>query len=214
MRKPPTMTMRSFMTRMLEINQYLSEFPPHGDDQQLPQDEILDIGEFAVPNAWQREMTIQNFDPIAGTVSDLVDFCERMECTEGTTDPDKKKEDKLMKNCIPCKSEKTKGSWCEICQMNNHNTKDCFRLKRMREECNKEQSSPNKHYKSSWKKDDNKKDYKKQTSVTKEQVHMMVERALKRQLEKHGSPGLRQEPMEDSFNILNPKEECEKNLKT
>ena len=48
-------------------------------------------------------MTIQNFDPIAGTVNDLVDFCERMEHTEGTPESDKKKEDKLMKTCIPCK---------------------------------------------------------------------------------------------------------------
>ena len=110
MRKPPTMTMRSFMTRITEINQYLNEFPPHGANQHLPQDEILDIGEFAVPNAWQREMTIQNFDPIAGTVNDLVDFCERMERTEGTPDSDKKKEEKIMKNRIPRKTEKNKGS--------------------------------------------------------------------------------------------------------
>ena len=54
-----------------------------------------------------------------------------------------------MKNCIPRKGEKTKGSWCEICQMNNHNTKDCFRLKRMREERNKEQTGANKRPKTS-----------------------------------------------------------------
>ena len=70
----------------------------------------------------------------------------------------------------------------------------------------------NKRPKTSWKKDNSKKDYVRQSPFTKEQLNTMMEKALKRHLEKHGSPGLRPEPTEDSFAISNPNGECKKNF--
>ena len=53
LRKPRNMTTREFMTRLVEINEYLNEFPPALGNQKLPEDELMDIAEFAVPATWQ-----------------------------------------------------------------------------------------------------------------------------------------------------------------
>ena len=82
MRKPATMTMHEYMARLTKINGKLDQFPPNAANQSLPQDNILDIGEFGMPNKWQHEMILHNFDPMEGTVQDLVAFCECLEQTE------------------------------------------------------------------------------------------------------------------------------------
>ena len=82
MRKPYEMRMRVYSARVTEINAYLNYFPPFLANQQLPNDEILELLEFAIPTSWQREMTRQGYDPAAHSVQDLVQFCERLESTE------------------------------------------------------------------------------------------------------------------------------------
>ena len=54
--KPAEMSMRDFMARLTEINSYLQFFPPFDANANLPMDELVDIGEFAVPLSWQHEM--------------------------------------------------------------------------------------------------------------------------------------------------------------
>ena len=44
----------------------------------------------------------------------------------------------------------------------------------------------------------------------KEQINDLVQKAVMRQYEKIGGPGLRPEPAKDSFNILDPNEGCKK----
>ena len=129
MHKPKEMDMRTFMGRLTEINNKLVEFLPFaGEGQKLAEEEIVDIGEFGTPNAWQREMIVQNFDALAGTPQDLVDFCKRMERTEKDLDapiPKKAKAKPTNKG----NQGKTPDKWCEFCEMNNHNTNQCFKLK-------------------------------------------------------------------------------------
>ena len=84
MRKPQNWTIRSYANRITELNEYLSSFPPFAADQSLPDEEILDLLEFGIPRAWQNQFTIQGFDPQANTVNDFVQFCERLETTEGS----------------------------------------------------------------------------------------------------------------------------------
>jgi hypothetical protein len=43
----------------------------------------LDLLEFAFPNAWQKNMVRQGFDPVIHTPSEFVAFCERHYFTEG-----------------------------------------------------------------------------------------------------------------------------------
>ena len=52
LRKPREMKIREFMTRLNKINELLTLFPPVRDGQEaekLPDDELMDIAEFAVP---------------------------------------------------------------------------------------------------------------------------------------------------------------------
>ena len=68
MRKPREMTIRSYVARVQELNSYLKSFPPFGDNQELPEDKILDILEFSVPHSWSNEFICTGFDPIQNTV--------------------------------------------------------------------------------------------------------------------------------------------------
>ena len=83
LRKPRDMTTREFAARISEMNQYLKQFPPFEDNQELDEDEIIDILEFGIPHSWQNNMVLQGFDPMESTLAELVDFCERHEFTEG-----------------------------------------------------------------------------------------------------------------------------------
>ena len=82
MRKPQSMKVRDFVARVQEINNCLSQFPPFGDAQTLPEDEILDILESAVPNSWQREFVKTGYDPMENDVKEFIDRSERLELTE------------------------------------------------------------------------------------------------------------------------------------
>ena len=42
-------------------------------------DELVDIGEFAVPLSWQREMVLQGYEPADHDTDELVKFCNRLE---------------------------------------------------------------------------------------------------------------------------------------
>ena len=59
--KPATMKIRDYAAHLSEINNYLPSFPPYanGDKPEaLPEDEMVDLMEFGVPNSWQRHMTM------------------------------------------------------------------------------------------------------------------------------------------------------------
>jgi hypothetical protein len=51
MRKPKSMTTREFSARVNELNGYLKQFLPFDKDQELTDVELMDLLEFAVPNA-------------------------------------------------------------------------------------------------------------------------------------------------------------------
>jgi len=48
----------------------------------LTPDEIIDILLFGTPKSWQREMDCQGFDPLAKTVTEVVEFMEHIEMSE------------------------------------------------------------------------------------------------------------------------------------
>ena len=85
-RKPATLKTREFVARLIEINSYLPEFPPTttggADPASLPDDELLDILEFGMPSSWQKQMVLQDFDPLQHTIKDFTEFCEHMEQVE------------------------------------------------------------------------------------------------------------------------------------
>lgn len=82
MRKPREMTIREYLARVNEINSYLPMFPGGNEGSKLPDDELCDILEFGIPSTWQKQMTLQAFDPLEHSPLETVEFCERLETTE------------------------------------------------------------------------------------------------------------------------------------
>ena len=83
MRKPRDMKMRAYRNRMIEINNYLTRFPPAFDaSQKKTEGELVDILHAGTPRKWQGDMVHLGFDSITATSQNLLEFCERMEFME------------------------------------------------------------------------------------------------------------------------------------
>ena len=91
LRKPQGMKIRDYFGRYIELNEYLKEFPPFQADQQLPNDEVLEHAEFAIPNSWQKQMVLHGFNTISRTMDEFIQFCERLEISESIYDATHKK---------------------------------------------------------------------------------------------------------------------------
>ena len=77
LRKPFDMKVQDFVSRMGELNEYLTSFPsatPGIAATKLPEDEVLDILEFSMPQSWQRQMLLLDFNPIDATTQEFVHF--------------------------------------------------------------------------------------------------------------------------------------------
>ena len=86
LRKPQGMKIRDYFAQYVQLNEYLQEFPPFLPNQHLPDDEVLEHAEFAIPNSWQKQMVMHGFNTIARTMDDFIEFCERLELSESIYD--------------------------------------------------------------------------------------------------------------------------------
>ena len=201
MRKPREVAMREFAARVSELNEYLSEFPPYAVNQNLSNEEIVDILEFAVPNSWQKSMVLQGFDPLIHTVSEFVSFCERHEYTEGTLDNTKETGAKpktssksgptdakwRAKSSVEAiKKHKSTEKFCDLHQQFGHSTTECKvvqgQIQRMRSSW--ETVRPSQYKKSNFSKDNNDKNSKRDFSshkknASKETVMSLVKESVK-----------------------------------
>ena len=166
MRKPAEMSMRDFMARLTEINSYLQFFPPFDANANLPMDELVDIGEFAVPLSWQREMVLQGYEPADHDTDELVKFCDRLEQAADTYEKPKTDKDR-----IPRKRKNESLQWCQICHMNNHSTEECSWLNKARDL--KSKPSAKKRLFNQKEKRPTKKESKEQTFTMEEVKNMM-----------------------------------------
>jgi hypothetical protein len=64
MRKPMDMKIRDYVDCLLEINRYLKYFPTNTVERTtvLPNDEIMDILTYGIPNTWQKKIFELSFD--------------------------------------------------------------------------------------------------------------------------------------------------------
>lgn len=80
------MTHILYYARFAELNKYLESFPlykeGHKEGQNLPDDEVLEFLEFAIPSSWQK----QRFYTLEHTKEEIVEFCERIEFSEDIYD--------------------------------------------------------------------------------------------------------------------------------
>ena len=88
MHKSISCSFKNFLHRVQEMNGYFKEMPPNvpvEDGQEeiaptgMPDDDLMDILEFACPAEWQKQMRLQDFDTSQKTFDDLVDFCKNLE---------------------------------------------------------------------------------------------------------------------------------------
>ena len=78
LRKPKDVSARDHVARIVELNSYFDDFPPeeNGDFvERLEDDKILDNHDFGNPHSWQKQMILQNFDPVTNSLDDFVSFC-------------------------------------------------------------------------------------------------------------------------------------------
>jgi hypothetical protein len=71
---------REYVDRLLAINQYLAFFPTNTGERAavLPDDEIMDILMYGIPNTWQKRIVELNFDAQAHTPDEFFKMCERI----------------------------------------------------------------------------------------------------------------------------------------
>jgi hypothetical protein len=77
MRKLNDMKIRDYVDHLLEINGYLKYFPTNTGERAtvLPNDEIMDILTYGIPNTWQKKIVELNFDMQAHTLNEFVELC-------------------------------------------------------------------------------------------------------------------------------------------
>ena len=146
-RKPGTMKTRTYVSRVLELNNYLPLFPKLAEGvapTKLADDEIKDLLEFGMPRSYQRAMVLQGFDPMIHTVTEFIEFCERLEAVESYDAPNTSTKSTANNNKSGKASTKRKREGTNassvVSEGNNyfcllhgenptHNTDSCFALK-------------------------------------------------------------------------------------
>lgn len=129
LRKPKDTSIRKHVARAVELNGYLPFFPePRAGvaPTKLDDDELLDILEFGCPNAWQKQMLLQNFDPMEHSIQEFVQFCERVELTEEPLQEPTEKKNKKKRRAESGNGKKRCMLHGEDC---GHTTDECRTMK-------------------------------------------------------------------------------------
>ena len=105
------MKLRSFISRLQELNAYLGEFPPDTEGQEtapLSAKEIMDIIYHSMPTIWKNKLIEQGFNYANSTIKEMTDFfltrVKKLEPKE-----DKKKSSAAAKKTKKGPHEKEKG---------------------------------------------------------------------------------------------------------
>ena len=141
MRKPADMLTRSYVNHIIRMNnEEIPCLPPFLPTQGLSEDEIVDIVLYGVPKSWINKMDEHNFDPLAHSLEELINFCERLESAEqlerGAAEHKqpsngKKSSTKKFKTSRG-NPDSGSGKWCHYHETDTHNTADCETLKRLK----------------------------------------------------------------------------------
>ncbi len=75
--KSPSLTVKEWVVRVLELNEYFKEFPKVNGTREQPLNdaEVMEILEYGVPSSYRREFTVQGFDPLTQGLKKFIDFC-------------------------------------------------------------------------------------------------------------------------------------------
>ena len=220
MRKPRDVNAREYVARVTELNNMLAEFPHRHDDdalageeQCLPEDEILDILEYGVPNTWQKGFVHQGFNPLEHTLNEFVEMCERFEYTEAhETSPgtksntesktgkdaqmqSSKKGENRNKNGKRGHTERDYEFYCEFHGPNSsHNTGQCKVIKAQAKKMRLQRESLKGGY-------DKKKSSPGKYSGNEEELHTLVTGMVEKALKSKAVKRKKEQKEKDSFNV-------------
>ena len=79
LREPPHTKVRTFMTRLIQLNMCLPYFPPDRPGQlvtSLPKDDIKEILYHNMPNTWRKKMVEQRYNFLDSPINSVSDFFE------------------------------------------------------------------------------------------------------------------------------------------
>ena len=227
LRKPREMTIKQYFARYHELNEYLDQFPPFNANQHIPEDEIKEHAEFSIPNSWHKRMIMLGFDPVAASLTEFIEFCERIEFTKGLdealgTKPKtaQKGNDQMarnnntgsLRNARPSvRGDKRKNAdyYCLYHGQNStHNTDQCKVLQEQaRRMSGAHASIPNKRprYGSrTWDRSNNNTNKNDKNDKGKNEINAyiqnMVDNAVRQKLTKRKDPPTKQEEDLDAFN--------------
>ena len=85
-KKKPTMSTRIWTAQLQEINQMLSECPPaYSKTQRILDEDFVEVIEYGIPYSWRAKMAEQGFVPVNHTLTEIIEFCNKMEYAEEMT---------------------------------------------------------------------------------------------------------------------------------
>jgi hypothetical protein len=134
-RKPRDLSCKEYQACLQTLNGYLVHFPGANTDSKLDDFELMDILEFGIPTAWNREMVRMDFDPSEKGLPAFMDLLERLEVIDTIHDPsgpkrpkpDRKNGDASTTDDrkMPAPKGKRKNKHCKIHKNNSHDTSEC-----------------------------------------------------------------------------------------
>ena len=77
LRKPPDMKVKSFTTRLIQLDMHLPYILPDCPGQlvtSLPDDDIKEILYQAMPNIWEKKMVEQVYNYLVGPIYSMAEF--------------------------------------------------------------------------------------------------------------------------------------------
>ena len=136
--KPKTMSIKTYILRMVELNEYIPQFPNADETNKFEDTALKFIIESAIPNSWRRKLYESDFYPAKETLEALVGKLEAYEDVEGSDFEIPKKPRGSGVAKMPRSSSLLPQSgeakfFCELHRENNsHNTDKCYTIKKLR----------------------------------------------------------------------------------
>ena len=84
LRKPVGVTARACAGRLQEISNYLEYFPGPDSNVPLTEGDLINILNQMVPAQWRRSMISINFQPFTKTMTQVIEYMEKLEVLEAT----------------------------------------------------------------------------------------------------------------------------------
>ena len=153
MKKPPTASIREYVARVKEMNEYFPLYPrisPTKKEKKIRNHDLKDIIEFGLPGHWKRAMLHQNFNFDRNNLSKLVEFCERLNITDPhTVSTGARGRGNNNQQSNKQTTDNNNQNTSDICAIHGvgHTTEGCWTIKRERNKALKNKSStlqPNK----------------------------------------------------------------------